>query len=104
MVRREREACVLRYLKDRLHETLAEGCFADDQGAIVVLECARDDLSSGSGVAIYQHDDWILRIRTVRGTINLIGEGAPALRDGDLALLQEFVGHVYGFVEKAARI
>ena len=40
----------------------------------------------------------------VGGAIDLVGEGAAALRDDDLALLQELVGHVDGFVEEAAGV
>ena len=40
----------------------------------------------------------------VGGAVDLVGEGAAALGDDDLSLLQELVGHVDGFVEQAAGI
>ena len=38
------------------------------------------------------------------GAIDLVREGAAALGDDDLALLEELVGHVDGFVEEAAGV
>ena len=40
----------------------------------------------------------------VGGAVDLVGEGAAVLRDDDLALLEELVAHVDGFVEQAAGV
>ena len=101
----EGEAGVFGDLEDGLDEALAEGGFADDQGAVMILQRAGDDLSGGGGVAVDEDDDGILgSFFAARGAIDLVGEGAAALGDDDLALLEELVGHVDGFVEQAAGI
>ena len=80
-------------VEDGLDEALAEGGFADDQGAVVVLQRAGDDLSGRGGIAVDEDDDGVLRtVFAVGGAIDLVREGAAALRDDDLALLQELVG------------
>jgi len=95
----EGEASVLRDLEDGLNEALAKGGFADDQGAVVILEGAGDDFSGRGSVAVDQNDDGELGAFFAAGcAIDLVREGAPALGDYDLPLLQEFVGHVDGFV------
>ena len=45
------EAGVVGDLEDGLDEALAEGGLADDQGAVVILQGAGDDLSGRGGVA-----------------------------------------------------
>ena len=99
VIGRQGEAGVLGDLEDGLDEALAEGGFADDEGAVVILQGAGDDLGGGGGVAIDQDDDGVLvgALLAVGGAIDLVREGAAALRDDDLSLLQELVAHVDGF-------
>ena len=101
----EGEAGVLGDLEDGLDEALAEGGFADDEGAVVILQSAGDDLSGRGGVAVDEDDDGELRaLFAVGGAVDLVREGAAALRDDDLALLEELVGDVDGFVEQTAGV
>jgi len=101
----ESETGVFGDLEDGLDQALAECGFADDECAVVILQCAGDDLSRRSSVAIDQDDDGELwSVFAARGAIDLVGEGAAALRDDDLTLLQELVGHIDGFVQEAAGV
>src|SRR5699024_2917831 len=45
---------------DRLHRSLAEGARADDQRALMVLQCASNDFRSRSRAAVDQHDQLLL--------------------------------------------
>ena len=60
MVGGEREAGVFGDIEDGLHEALAEGGLADDEGAVVVLQRAGDDLGGGGGVSVDEDDDGVL--------------------------------------------
>ena len=102
----EGEAGVFADLEDGLDEALAEGGFAYDEGAVVVLQGSGDDLGGGCGVAIDEDDDGVLvgALLTVGGAVDLVREGAAVLGDDDLALLEELVGHVDGFVEEPAGV
>ena len=83
----EREAGVFAEVVDGLHQALAEGGFAHDQRAVVILQRAGDDFGRRSGVAIDQHDDGEgLAVVAVRRHVVLVGVGAAALRDDGLAL------------------
>ena len=105
MIGGEGQAGVVRDLEDGLDKALAEGGLADDEGTIVILEGARDDLSCGRSVAIDKDDDGVFRsLLAAGGAVDLIGEGPALLRDDDLTALEELVAHVDGFVEEAARI
>ena len=69
----------------------------------MILQSARDDLGGRGGIAIDEDDDWELRaLFAASRAVDLIREGATALRNDDLALLKELVGGVDGFVEKTA--
>ena len=106
MVGGEGEAGVFGGVEDGLDEALAEGGLADDEGAVVVLQGAGDDLSGGGGVAVDQDDDGVLVGAgfAVGGAVDLVGEGAAALGDDDLALLEKLVGDIDGLVEQAAGV
>ena len=104
MIRRQRKPGVLGDLEDRLHQALAEGRLADDQGAIMILQRAGDDLRRRGRIAVHQHHDRILQVRSMRRAIDLIREGASTLRNDDLALLQKLVAHIDGLVQQAARV
>ena len=105
MIGGEGEAGVFGDLKDGLDEALAEGGFADDESAVVILQGAGDDLSRGCRVAIDQDDDGELwSLLAASGAIDLIGEGATALGDDDLAFLKELVGHIDCFVQETAGV
>jgi hypothetical protein len=106
VVGREGQTGVLGDLEDGLDEAFAEGGFADDEGAVVVLQGAGDDLSRGGGVAVDEDDDrvFVRTLLAVGGAVDLVGEGAAALGDDDLAFLEELVGHVDGFVEQSAGV
>ncbi len=56
----EGEAGVLGDLEDGLDEAFAEGGFADDESAVVILQGSGDDLSCGGGVAVDEDDDGVL--------------------------------------------
>ena len=102
----EGEAGVFGDLEDGLDEALAEGGFTDDEGAVVILKRAGDDLGGGGGVAVDEDDDGVLvgTLLAAGGAVDLVREGATALGDDDLSLLEELVGHVDGFVEEAAGV
>ena len=85
VVSRQGEAGVLGDLEDGLDEALAEGGLAGDEGAVVVLKCAGDDLGGRGGAAVDEDDDGVLlSLFAVGGAIDLVREGATALRDDDL--------------------
>ena len=102
----EGEAGVVGGVEDGLDEALAEGGLADDEGAVVVLQGAGDDLRGGGGVSVDQDDDGVLVGVgfSVGCTVDLVGEGAAALGDDDLALLEELAGDIDGLVEQAAGV
>ncbi len=105
MIRRQGEAGVLAEVVDGLHQALAEGGFADDQGAIVILQRAGDDLGGRSGIAIDQHDDReSLAVVAVGGCVDLVGIGAAALRDDGLALGEQVVADLDRLAQQAAGV
>ena len=80
MVGGEGETGVLGDLKDGLDEAFAEGGFAYDESAIVVLQGAGDDLSGRGSVAVDEDDDGELRAFFAMGdAVDLVGEGTTAL-------------------------
>ncbi len=105
MIGGKREAGVLGDMEFGLDEALTEGGFAGDQGVVVILQCADDDLGGGGGTAIDQDNDGVLgALLAVGGAVYLVRERATALADDDLALLEELVGHVDGFGQQAAGV
>ncbi len=101
----QRQAGILAQVVDGLHQALAEGGFADDQRAVVILQRAGDDLSRRSGAAVDQHDDGegLAVVAVGRGVV-LVGIGAAALRDDGLALGQQVVADVDCLAQQAAGI
>ena len=105
MIGGESETGILGDGEDGLNEAFAESGFADDQCAIVILQGAGDDFSSRGCVSVDEDDDRELRtFFAVGGTVDLVGEGAAALGDDDLALLEELVRGIDGFIEEAAGV
>src|SRR2546426_7998385 len=99
----QRRAVVER--QDGLHRALAEGLRAEDEGALVVLERARDDLRGAGAPAVHQHDH-----REVGPRAGLVREVLlflvlePAVGVDDEARVEEEVGHLDRLGEEAARI
>ena len=88
-----------------LDEAFAEGGFADDEGAVVVLHGTRNDFSRGGGVAVDENHDGILQaFFAAGGAVGLVGGGAAALRNHQLTLLQELVAHIDGLVDQPAGV
>ena len=105
MIGGQRQAGVLAEVVDRLHQALAEGGFAHDQGAVVILQRAGDDLSRRSGIAIHQHHDGEgLAVVAVGGRVVLVGIGAAALGDDGLSLGQQVVADLNRLAQQAAGI
>ena len=97
VIRSEGKAGVFTEVVNGLHQALAEGGFAHDQGAIVILQRAGNDLGRRGGVAVHQHDDGKgLAIIAVGRDVVLIGVGAAALRDDGLALGKQVVADIHG--------
>jgi hypothetical protein len=90
---------------DGLDEAFAEGGFADDQGAVMILQRAGDDLSGGGRVAVHDHDDGEgVAAVAVRGRVDLVGIGASALRDDVLPFGQQVVADLDCLAEQAAGV
>ena len=71
----------------------------------MILNGAGDDFRRRSRAAIDQHDQRIvLAAVAVGGDIALFRRGAAVVRNDQLALLQELVGHADAFAEQAAGI
>ena len=105
MIGGQRQAGVFAQVVDGLHQALAEGGFAHDQGAVVILQRAGDDLRGRSGVAVDQHDDGEgLAAVAVGGRVVLVGIGASALGDDGLALGQQVVADIDRLAQQAAGI
>src|ERR1700693_2430305 len=69
------------------------------------LDGAGDDLSGASGETIDQDDQGeIVAAVAARGHVALFARGAAAVRNDELALLQEHVGYIDALGEQAARI
>src|SRR5689334_17425844 len=69
---RQQQRRVVVQLEWKLYETFAEGRFADDQRAIVILKRAGDDLGRRSSVAVDQHDN--------RNAVRILVHGRIRLR------------------------
>ena len=101
----QREAGVVGERIDGLHQALAEGGLADDEGTIVVLQRAANDLRSRSRAVVHEHDDGEVLAAVAMGrALRLFGIGASALRDDDLTLLQELVADRDRFGQQSAGI
>ncbi len=90
---------------DGLHRTLAERLRAQDNGAAVILQCARDDFRRRRRAPVDQYDqrqavDQVARFRVE--PLRFTGLSA-ACRD-NFTLLQKGVGDLDRLVEQAARI
>ena len=104
--RRQAQGAVLAKRNDRLHRALAERAGADQRGALVILQRARDDFR-GRGRAAVDEDDHRLAVRQIAAgprivALRLVGI-APARRD-DLAALEEGVDDFDRLIEQAAGI
>src|SRR5208282_4437310 len=88
----QREAGVLRYLINGLYQALAEGGFAHDQSAVMVLQGAGDNLGRRGGSMVDEDNDRVFGARLAVGrTVDLLGISASALRNDDLAAMEELV-------------
>ena len=89
-----------------LDEALAERPAADQVGAVVVLQRARDDLAGTRRVLVDQHDHRAALVDAARGgaVLTAVGWVAALGVDDHLARAQELVGDLVGLVEQAARV
>ena len=88
-----------------LHESLAERCRAEDECAIMVLQCAGNDFRCGRRAAIREHDHgycW----SDGRPRSDVRDGGFATLADADdfLALAKEDVRHRIGLLEKSSPV
>src|SRR5580658_7319187 len=88
-----------------LHQSLAEGDFAHDQAAVMILNCAGNNFGGGSCRAVDQHYDGIIfsAIAVLRD-VALLGRCAAMVRNDKLTPLQEFVSHADALTEQTAGI
>ena len=101
----ESEAGVFREGLDRLHEALAEGGFANDQAAIVILNGAGDDFGGGSGVVVDEDDEGNGHaLIAANGVEAALRSAAAVIGNDELTLFEEHVANGDGFIEKAAGI
>ena len=68
---------------EHLHRALAEGLLPDDDGAVVVLERAGDDLRGRGAAAVDQHHHRIVAARCLPPCADLLLALAVALADRD---------------------
>ena len=105
MIGCQREAGVLAEVVDRLHQTFAEGGFADDQGAIVILQRAGNNFSGRCCIAIDEHDDReCLAAVAVGRRVVLVRIGAAALGDDGLALREQVVANFNRLAQQPAGV
>ena len=105
---RQAQARVARQGKDVLHRPLAKAAFPHDQGAMMVLQGARNDFGGRSRPGIDQHND-----RRAAGYVT--GNGAfrpPAVHIArvaapfghNLTLRQKRIGHGHGLIQDTAGV
>ncbi len=101
----ESEAGVFSERLNGLNETFAEGGFADDEAAVMVLNSAGNDFSGGSGIVVDQDDDGNGHaLIAADGAEVALWSAAAMIGNDHLALFEEHVADSNGFVEKAAGI
>jgi hypothetical protein len=101
----EGETGVLRERSDGLDQALAEGGFADDQAAIVILHGAGNDFGSGGGIVVDDDDQRHGHaLITAHGIERAVGGVAAVIGNDELALLEEHIADGDGFVEQAAGV
>src|SRR5262249_4579775 len=99
----ERPAAV--EVEQRLHETLAERGVANDDGSIMVLQRARDDLRSGRRVLIRQNDERNIRSRRLFTRVVHLRLGVSSADARDLlALLEEEIADRERLIEEATGV
>jgi len=105
MVGRQGEAGIFAQIVYGLNEAFAEGGFTDDEGAVVILQCAGDDFGCRCGVAIDEnYDGKLLAVVAVGGGVVLVGVGTAALGNDGLALGEKVVADFDGLAKETARI
>ena len=88
-----------------LYESFAEGDFADDQAAVMILNRSGNDFGGGGGRAVDQHHDGIIFAAVaVLRDVALLGGCAAVMGNDQLTPLQEFVRHANAFAEQASGI
>ena len=71
----------------------------------MILNRAGNDLRRRSREAVHQHDDRIiLAAVAVLRDVALLRRGAAVMRNDELSLLQELVGHANAFAQQSAGI
>ena len=104
--RRQAERAVLAERHDRLNRALAERPGADQRGALVILQRARDDLRRRGRTAVDQHHERLAAGEVAaRPRVDSLGfVRRPAAGRHDLALVDEGIDDVDRLVEQAARV
>ena len=96
----ERQSGVFGQRIHGLHQALAERDFADDQAAVVILDCARNNFSCRSGESVHQNDNRIiLAAVAMLRDVALLSRSASVVRNDELSLLQELVGDTDALAE-----
>src|SRR6202011_671698 len=99
------EPSVFAERRDSLHEALAEGSFAYDEAAVVILHGAGDDFRGGRGIIVhknYQRDGYALI--AAHGVVRTIRGAAAVMRDDELTFVEEHIADGDCFIEEAAGI
>ena len=91
--------------EDELHAALAERRLADDDGAVVVLERAGDDLARARARAVDEHRERVVRLGAL-AVRDLLFAPLARVADGgdDGPVVDELVGDLGRLIEQAARV
>ena len=88
-----------------MHQSLAEGGFAGDDRAIVILQRAGNNLRGRSRAVIHQHHDGIFAAPVAMSRpVGLFRKRAATLRNNHLALFQKLVTHRNRLTQQSTRI
>src|SRR6185437_9638601 len=91
-------------LQDVLHAALAVAAFADDTGAIVILQTGRHNLAAAGAVTVDQANHRETKHTAARPAIDLLLRYATLADAYDHAVIDVQVGNLDGAIEQSTRI